>query len=365
MEVVRSIKKSDFFKQNSDKEKILFLLEFAVLAPSYYNSQPWLFKIEDNKCTVLLDPKIQLKESDPDLRNLYISLGCAIENIVIIAKYFGVLEKTESVFDNGKYSATNISFVFNKESTRFENAQKLDKDYEKLSDYILRRHSSSGFFQGEVVPPDIISRLSTIPFLDEFRGLRLDFLTNKDQIAILGKVLSDGIIKKFKEKPYRKEFSRWVHGENSKKDGLLRSSLNLKGLFSSIVALLINIINVGPYLARSEFERIKSAPVVCVLGVSEEDNQLIGSQFVKNTKTKEERWINTGRLTERILLEFSARGFDASFFGSAVMLGDLYKEVQKVIGMTERPQLIFGVGHILSKYKFTLRHDVKNKISLN
>lgn len=366
MDDLRNIKKSDYFKQNTDIERINYLLSFAILAPSFYNSQPWLFKVKDNKCTIFLNPKIQLKESDPDSRNLYASLGCAIENLVIAAKYFSVSLKVQSILENGKYSASEVSFIFNKESTSFENNQKVDKEYEKLTDYILRRHNHFGFFKSEVVPPDLISRLSTLTFLDEFSGLRLDFLANKDQLTALGKISKEAIIKKYNNALYRKELSDWLRGSREvQKDGISRKSLNIYGLFSSIITFFAGATNVGSYVAKSEAERIKSAPVVCIFAVNEDDEQLVDGQFTKNLKTKPELWISVGRLAERLLLEFSARGYNTSFFNSIVMLDESCSEIKKLVGMTERPQLMFGVGHILESHQFTPRFKVQDRLKVN
>ena len=41
------VKIEDFHKQSTEADKLKFLLNFAVLAPSSHNSQPWKFGIKD------------------------------------------------------------------------------------------------------------------------------------------------------------------------------------------------------------------------------------------------------------------------------------------------------------------------------
>jgi len=45
----------DFYKCRSDKERLEFLLRFAVLAPSSHNSQPWRFEIGEGAIKIFLD----------------------------------------------------------------------------------------------------------------------------------------------------------------------------------------------------------------------------------------------------------------------------------------------------------------------
>ncbi len=60
------IDKESFPKRSKMEEKIKFLLKYAILAPSLYNTQPWQFKINKNKLTITLDPSRIPKEIDKE-----------------------------------------------------------------------------------------------------------------------------------------------------------------------------------------------------------------------------------------------------------------------------------------------------------
>lgn len=323
---IRNINKEDFFKQASNREKIKFLLKYATLAPSILNSEPWLFGVGENKCTLYRDSKIQLREVDPVGRNIYLSLGCALENLVIASKYFGVFEKVENASETEKSAVAEIFFTFKDNPI-------LDREYEKLVDFIPRRQNAIGIFKNETIHADLLSRLSMFSLLTGFKGLRIDFITNKEQILSLGRLTSDGIKLLWSSQVARKEVA-----------GQTGSNL------PSFVSKLLQFLNIGPLVARLNFKSFKSAPAVCVIGGADD---------------KQETWIKTGQLTERLLLEFAARGIDASIFTAALKTGELYKEVQKIVGMTERPQIIFCLGHISKKHPFTPRHDINYKIAPN
>jgi hypothetical protein len=65
------------------------LLLAATLAPSSHNTQPWRFRVSDEAIEVLGDPNRTMGKADPRLRELHVSLGCAVENVAIAAAEAG------------------------------------------------------------------------------------------------------------------------------------------------------------------------------------------------------------------------------------------------------------------------------------
>ena len=50
-----NIKESDFPTNSSAEEKLTFLLNYAILAPSSHNSQPWKFNVSEGDILVFAD----------------------------------------------------------------------------------------------------------------------------------------------------------------------------------------------------------------------------------------------------------------------------------------------------------------------
>lgn len=86
---VWNISESDYPKNSSSEEKLTYLLNYAILAPSIYNSQPWKLNVSEDEILVFADQSRWPSVADKDRRELYMSLGCAIENLVIAAEHFG------------------------------------------------------------------------------------------------------------------------------------------------------------------------------------------------------------------------------------------------------------------------------------
>ncbi len=97
------------------EKQIEFLLCFGILAPSGHNSQPWEFKIVKNSATIKISPERSLSESDPMGRQLSISFGCLLENILIAAEYFGF----SASFNHGSQTDNIFGHLtFNRKSLR-------------------------------------------------------------------------------------------------------------------------------------------------------------------------------------------------------------------------------------------------------
>ena len=71
-------------------ERLRFLVRYAILAPSSHNTEPWLFRVPDDRIDVRLDFSRWLKVADDDQRELHISVGCALENLLVAAEHFGL-----------------------------------------------------------------------------------------------------------------------------------------------------------------------------------------------------------------------------------------------------------------------------------
>ena len=73
------------------------LVRYATLAPSSHNTQCWKFALEDQAITIQPDPLRRCPAVDPDDHHVFVSLGCATENLVHAALAHGL--KAEAGYD--------------------------------------------------------------------------------------------------------------------------------------------------------------------------------------------------------------------------------------------------------------------------
>lgn len=65
------------------------IIHYATLAPNGHNTQPWKFAITQNAIEIYPDYTRRLPVVDPDNREMWISLGCALENLLLAAAASG------------------------------------------------------------------------------------------------------------------------------------------------------------------------------------------------------------------------------------------------------------------------------------
>jgi nitroreductase len=83
------VSEDDFPRSSPVEAQLGFLLRYAILAPSVRNTQPWAFSVQGNRVHLIADVRKAQPVADPDGRELHISLGCALENLLVAAEHFG------------------------------------------------------------------------------------------------------------------------------------------------------------------------------------------------------------------------------------------------------------------------------------
>ena len=73
------------FKANAQTADFLTLITAATQAPSGHNSQPWWFETSEHSIVIKPNFEKALPAVDSQHRELFISLGCALENLCLEA----------------------------------------------------------------------------------------------------------------------------------------------------------------------------------------------------------------------------------------------------------------------------------------
>jgi nitroreductase len=73
----------------SKRPELQDFVHLATLAPSGHNTQPWRFQIGEDRIDVLPDLSRRTPVVDPHDHHLFVSLGCAVENLAIAASANG------------------------------------------------------------------------------------------------------------------------------------------------------------------------------------------------------------------------------------------------------------------------------------
>ncbi|HYN72839.1 MAG TPA: hypothetical protein VES60_10085 [Nakamurella sp.] len=111
------------------------LVRAAVLAANAHNTQPWLFVVAGDRIELFADMTRTIGAMDPLLRELHISLGCAVENLVLAAPPNGLAATVALLPDPA--DATHIATVTLSAATPSRST---------LFDAIASRHTNRGAY---------------------------------------------------------------------------------------------------------------------------------------------------------------------------------------------------------------------------
>jgi hypothetical protein len=329
----REIIEEDFYKISFPQDRLKFLLIYGILAPSTHNSQPWLFKITDNLIEVYKNPKYYLPYADPLNRDLYISIGCCLENLVIASKYFKIFEKLEIILNDDLVARMLFKDVMNNHAP--------DLNFKKYIDSIKTRQNVRGIFEDQSIDDNIIDEVSA---LNTFNDLQILFLKDKEKIKIMGELTAEGLRRAYYNKNFRKEMSSWIYSDviGKRKDGIPTFALKAPFPFSIILPYLVRFFNIGKKLGELNRISIASAPL---------------SIAIFSKKNEPETWVRVGMLGEKVMLHFNSKGIKTSIFVPAIEMG-LTKEIKNLFGTDLEPQLHFCAGYMGANKKYTPRRPL-------
>ena len=90
----RHIDEQDYPESGSPEARLAFLVRYAAIAPSSHNTQPWSFEVGEGGVDLHIEEAGWLRVADQDRRELHVSLGCALENLLVAAEHFGYGHRT-------------------------------------------------------------------------------------------------------------------------------------------------------------------------------------------------------------------------------------------------------------------------------
>ncbi|NLF51848.1 MAG: hypothetical protein GX577_11995 [Leptolinea sp.] len=305
--------------KNADKiktDKKMDLIHYATLAASGHNTQPWLFSIDRNHIDIHADMTRRLPVVDPQDRELWISLGCALENLLIAAREAG-------------YS-TAVTYPDTDDHIAIELTEDLPA-HSELFDAIPLRQNTRCLFDGKALPGEDLTRLQTMPLEP---GINCVFLQGTSTLSIAADFIRRGTLIQYAEKEFLHELVQWLRF--NKKEALT----SMDGLYS----------------------RCSGNPEV---------PRFIGRWFVEGTKPEQQAgtdaqkvmsssgivviasatdtcsdWVRAGQVYERLTLMMTSMNIRSALLNQPLEVAEMRSPFGHAIGLeNEKPQLLLRFGY--------------------
>lgn len=307
------INPSDFPSHGTKSEQLGFLVRYAVLAPSSHNTQPWLFEIHSDHIDVKINPQRKLNHSDPDDRQLYVSIGAAIENIYLAGLSHGL----------------ELAIDYSIQKFRVATLTMRKKSADNTPDW----HSA------------IANRLTyrlpfkTLPIDNKTRNkvaaagigqAQIKLFTKSQDKHKIAHIVHSATSSTIADPRFRQELVQWVrHNWTREGTGMPGFVQGMPGPVSLLAKYIIPRVNIGKQQAKKDKKLITDSPAVILIGAKDDNPS---------------SWLDCGRSYELISLIAVASGYRTSGFAAAIESAQHRELLQTALKLSYRPVAVLRIG---------------------
>ena len=297
------------------------LVRFATLAANSHNTQPWIFTARSNEIMIAPDYTRRCPAVDPDDHHLFVSLGCAAENLVLAASLLGL--RATPVIDGdriviGLEAAPPVKSV--------------------LADAITSRQCTRAAFDGKPVAAEAMRQIESAC---REPGVSTVLMTDRAGMAKVADYVLEGNSAQMRDKAFMDELVSWIRFSDADAvatmDGLFSRASGNPAWPAWIARPLLRFVFTENGENRKYREQIDSSAGIAILAADASDTA---------------HWIAVGRACQRFALQATALGLKYAFINQPVEVAALRPQFAAAVGLgTPRPDIVmrFGTGPDLPK----------------
>lgn len=303
----RDVRPEDYVQIDSFGEKLKHLINYAVLAPSTHNTQPWLFRVSDRTIEVFADRSRALAVIDPDDKGLIISCGAAS----------GMLAKAlEAV--GFRFHVTHLPDASESDLlTRFyvEDLGPPETDWKVTLNAIRLRKSVRAGFKNRILSKKSLKAIRSAPPSEDCYVNWID--SEEVEKGILESILKAEEDRQF-DKHYARENATWTHPIRVRsRDG--------------VPAQMDKMLSVSQLWAPIEVPSLSSGKTT-VVGLVE----TLGNRPIQ--------WVRAGFTLASTLVQASKYDLNAAIINHPLQNPAVQAQVEAVVKPGNTAQIIFRLG---------------------
>lgn len=292
------------------------IVRYATLAANGHNTQPWRFAFKENAIEIHPDYARHLSAVDPNDRELWISLGCALENLLVSARAVGY---APDVTYPGVADFIDIHLTAD------------DPQGGALFDAIPLRQNTRSEYDGRLIKMDDFDQARAVPLEP---GVVLHFVIEPNDLETVLEYVNQGNLSQYADETFVDELIYWLRF--NKREALA----SLDGLYSrcsdnpEVPRWLGQMFVAGTkpkQQADADARKFRSSPVAVVVASDSDDKAA---------------WVRTGQVYERLALTLTSLNIKSAFLNQPIEVADLRSQFQSAMGLAASlPQLLVRFGY--------------------
>jgi len=292
------------------------LMRYATLAANGHNTQPWKFALQQDAVEIRPDLTRHLPIVDPNDRELWIGLGCALENLLVAARATGYAAEV-SYPDSTDFIRVRLTVDAPQQSPLF--------------DAIPVRQNTRSEYDGQIVPAGDLDQVQAVPLEP---GVVLRFVTNPVEKETVQEYVYQGNLNQYADQAFVEELIAWLRF--NKREAVT----TLDGLYTrcsgnpEVPRWLGQMFVSGTtpqQQAETDAKKLRSSP---------------GSVVVASEADDKTAWVRTGQVYERMALQMTALNIKSAFLNQPIEVADLRGQFQSAMGLgAALPQLLLRYGY--------------------
>ncbi len=301
------------------------LIGAAVLAPSHWNTQPWRFEVEGRLIRLLRDPQRTLPITDPEQRAMRLSLGAALENLLVAARAWG-LQPTVTYGSPGDATGVVAAVAWADGGSPRDRA---------LFHAIIERRTNRRGYDGRGLFRENRTALSVqVP-----EGFQLHWIDDREQIRAMGQLVHDAVHEQVMDRHAQAERFAWMRFDDDARvrgDGVSVGALALGGPAKWLAGRYFNprswFLGQGAgSLGKQTRDGVRSAGALVLLTAPER---------------REESWLVGGQVYERFALKATQLGIAHQPISAPIEQEHFQPELLRRFGASgEHPLMFVRLGH--------------------
>jgi hypothetical protein len=318
----------------SRRDKLLFLLNYAVLAPSILNSQPWQFELSNHAIALHANPSRRLAVVDSDGRQSIISCGSALFNIRAAAHAFGY--EIEVRGPSGKSEPTLLAKIQLKPSATLPSQLDLE-----LRDAIPRRRTVRSAFEDKPLGDELLRDLAEAARQE---GAECHFAQASEQKRQVAELVAEAEQVHLRDPAFRNELRDWLMQRRGEGHQVMREVYARMGsptgqtpegrdhpdqFMPTAAAAARQFANIEG-AAAGQRALVEASPAVALMTTADDTTA---------------SWLVAGQALQHMLLNATIAGVSASYLNPPIELAQLRPRLAQVFGSRRKPQVLLRLGY--------------------